>query len=134
MARMVRAKSSKALEVEERKAGGNYRAQLVSAARSLELHPKDQRAATLLRTLIPKDDEQQTTWMTLDDSLRGAEPFSDMKSLARLRDWLPRDWAKAVLLVPGQSAGLRCLCFDLNPRPTQRLCGIHADGLPRQAR
>lgn len=104
MARMVRAKSSAGLTMEKRKAGDSYRAQLVFASRLLELHPTEQHAVLLLN-LIPKGDEQQTVWMTLGDSLCSAEPVSDMKSLGRLGESLPRNLARAVLLVPDKLPG-----------------------------
>lgn len=100
MARMARAKSSAVLTAEKIQAGDSYRAQLVFAARLLQLRPTQRHAADLLLNLIPKDDGQQTTWMTLGDAMCGAERVSDMKSLGRLGESLPRDLAKAVLIVP----------------------------------
>jgi len=99
MARMARAKSSAVLAAEKRRAGDSYRAEVVFAARSFELRPTEQRAAVLLN-LIPQDDGQHTTWMTLGDSLCSAETVADMKSLARVGESLPRELARAVLLVP----------------------------------
>jgi len=105
MVRMARAKSSEALIAEKQKAGDSYRAQVVFAARSSELRPTDKGAAVLLLNLIPQDDGQQTTWMTLGDSLCDSESVADMKSLGRVGDRLPRDLAKAVLLVPDRLPG-----------------------------
>ena len=105
MARMARAKSSAAsaaLTAEKQKAGNSYRAQVIFTARSLEFHRTGQRVAVQLLNLIPKDDGQQNTWMTLGDSLCSSETVSDMKSLGRLGERLPRDLAKAVLLVPNK--------------------------------
>jgi hypothetical protein len=102
MAKMVRAKSSAVLIAEKQKAGNSYRSQVVFAARSVELHPTSQRDAILLLNLIPTDDAQQRTWMTFGDSLCSGETVSDMKSLGRLGEALPRDLAKAVLLVPNK--------------------------------
>ena len=99
MARMTRARSSAMLAAEKQRAEGSYRTQAVFAVRSFELHPTKQSAAVLLH-LIPKDDGQQTTWMTLGDSLCSGEPLADMKLLGRVRDALPHDLAKAVLLAP----------------------------------
>jgi hypothetical protein len=90
---------------EKEKAGDSYRAQVVLAARSLELRPTDKRAAVLLLNLIPQDDAQHTTWITLGDVLCSAESVSDMKSLGRLGERLPRDLARAVLLVPDKLPG-----------------------------
>lgn len=100
MARMARARSSAMVAAEKQKAGDSYRAQVVFAARSLELRPMDKKAAVLLLNLIPQDDAQHTTWMTLGDALCSGESAADMKSLGRLGEHLPRDLAKAVLLVP----------------------------------
>ena len=105
MARMARAKSTAFLGAEKRKAGDSYRAQLVFASRLLELHPEEQQAAVLLLNLIPQGDEQQTIWMTLGDALCSGESMSDMKSLGRLGESLPRKLARAVLLVPDKLPG-----------------------------
>jgi hypothetical protein len=105
MARMARAKSSVAVIAEKQKAGDSYRAQVIFAARSLELRPTDKAAAVLVLNLIPQDDGQQTTWMTLGDSLCDSESVADMKSLGRVGDRLPRDLAQAVLLVPDRLPG-----------------------------
>jgi hypothetical protein len=99
---MARAKSTAQLAAEKLKAGNDYRAMVVFASRSLELQPRSRRLATLLLGLIPRDDAQQTVWMTLGDSLCGTEPLSDMRSLGRLGGNLPRDLAEAVLVVPGR--------------------------------
>lgn len=100
MAKMARARSSAAVAVEKQKAGDSYRAQVAFAARSFELRPEDKKAAVLLLSLIPHDDGQHTTWMTMGDSLCSAESVADMKSLGRLGERLPHDLARAVLLVP----------------------------------
>lgn len=102
MARMARAKSSAALTAEKQKAGNSYRARVIFAARSLEFHRTGQRAAVQLLNLIPKDDGQQNTWMTLGDSLCSSETVFDMKSLGRLGASLPHGLSKAVLLVPNK--------------------------------
>ena len=100
MARMARAKSSPALAAEKTRAGDSYRSRVVFAARLLELRPHSQIAAVRLLELIPRDDEQQTVWMTLGDGLCKDEPVADMKSLGRLSEGLPRLLAQAVLLAP----------------------------------
>jgi hypothetical protein len=53
-----------------------------------------------LLNLVPQQDGQQAIWMTLGDSLCDAESMSDITSLGQLRDRLPHDLAKAVLLAP----------------------------------
>lgn len=65
----------------------------------------DKSAAVLLLNLIPVDDAQHTTWMTLGDALCSAESVADMKSLGGLGERLPHDLAKAVLLVPDKLPG-----------------------------
>jgi hypothetical protein len=100
MARMARAKSSAALPSLQQKAGDSYRAQVVSAARSLELDSAASRAAVTLLNLIPRDADQQSIWVTLGDSLYSGETVSDMKSLGQLGERLPRGLARAVLLIP----------------------------------
>lgn len=105
MARMAGAKSSAAVAAEKQKAGDSYRAQVVFAARSLELRPGDNKAAVLLLSLIPQDGGQHTTWMTMGDSLCSAESVADMGSLGGLGEHLPRDLARAVLLVPDKLPG-----------------------------
>ncbi len=102
MARMARAKSSAALASEKQKAGDGYRAQVVFAARSLELDSAASRAAVTLLNLIPRDPNQQSIWVTLGDSLCSAETVSDMKSLGQLGERLPRGLARAVSVVPNR--------------------------------
>lgn len=100
MARMARTKSSTALRAEKQKAGDSYRARVVFAARAFELRPTEQRTAILLLSLVPQNQAQHNTWMTLGDSLCSNEAIADMKSLAQIGENLPRDLAKAVLLAP----------------------------------
>lgn len=100
MAKIAHAESSAVATAAKQKAGDSYRAQVVFAARSLELRPGNKKAAVLLLSLIPQDDGQHTTWMTMGDSLCDAESAADMKSLGRLGERLPHDLARAVLLVP----------------------------------
>jgi hypothetical protein len=97
---MARAKSYAGVAAEKQEAGDSYRAQVIFAARSFELRPVDKKAAVLLLGLIPQDDGQHTTWMTMGDSQCSAESLADMKSLGGLGERLPRDLARAVLLVP----------------------------------
>ena len=100
IARASSASSLAALAKEKQNAGSSYRAGVVLAARSFELRPQDKHAALALLNLIPQDEGQHTTWMTMGDSLCDDESVADMKSMGKLRDHLPRDLAKAVLLVP----------------------------------
>lgn len=105
MTRMTRAKSSEAVIAGKQKAGDSYRAQVVFAARSFELRPRDRSAAVRLLNLLPQDDAQHTTLMTLGDSLCDQESVAEMKSLSRLEEHLGRDFARAVLLVPDRLPG-----------------------------
>lgn len=100
IAQMARAKSSAALTAQKTRAGDSFRSRVVFAARLLELRPHSKSAAVRLLELIPKDDEQQTIWITLGDSMCEDEPVADMKSLGRLGESLPHALAKAVLLAP----------------------------------
>lgn len=86
----------------ERKAaaGDGYRAQVVFAFRQFELDNSEKAAARQLLDLIPKDDDQRLTLLTLGDALCDSETISEMKSLARVRDGLPQEFARAVLLLP----------------------------------
>lgn len=102
MARTARAKSSSVVVEEKQKAGDSYRAQVVLAARSFELHLMDKNVAVLFLNLIPQDGAQHTTWLTMGDSLCGAEAVDEMKSLGALGDRLPHDLARAALLVPNK--------------------------------
>jgi hypothetical protein len=105
MARMAHGQSSAAVAAEKQKAGDSYRAQVVFAARSFELRPMDKGAAVRLLNLLPQDDTQHTTLMTLGDSLCDKESVAEMKSLSRIGERLGRDFAKAVLLVPDKLPG-----------------------------
>jgi len=80
----------------------DYRAQVVFASRWLELRPKEQEAAALLLSLLPKDERQQEILMTLGDSQCEKETISTMTLLGKLRDSLPHDWSTAVALMPGR--------------------------------
>jgi hypothetical protein len=100
IAHMALANSRAALAKAKHHAGENYRAEVVYAARSFELQPRDRDAAVSLLNLLPKDDTQHATLMTFGDSLCDGESDAEMKSLSRLGERLARDFAKAVLLAP----------------------------------
>jgi len=101
IAKVARASTIASMNANSKKAGDSYRARLVLAARRFELAPLSKNAAAVLLGFIPQNDEQQTVWMTLGDSLCDSEPVREMLSLSRVRDRLARDLAQAVLLVPG---------------------------------
>ena len=98
--RMSEAKSLSALVKAKSVAGNSYFAEIVLTARSFELRPNDRNAALSLLNLLPQDEVQHGTLMTLGDSLCDDEGVAEMFSLSRIRDGLGRDFAKAVLLVP----------------------------------
>jgi hypothetical protein len=98
MAKMARASSATVLTEERNHAGNSYRAQVVFAFRLFELRPTNRDAAEALLKMIPQGDEQQAVLMTLGDSLCDSEDVADMRALGRVRDALPRDLSRAVLL------------------------------------
>ena len=100
MAKMVRAISAAELVAERGKAGDSYLARVVFAARQFELYPEKHDAALLLLNLIPNSNEQQFALASIGDSLCGAESYRDMKTLGQIKEHLPHDLAKAVLLAP----------------------------------
>jgi hypothetical protein len=102
---MARAKSLADLKADKRKAGNSYRAQLVFAARTLEIDANNKSAAADLLGLIPKDESrpEQAVWLDLleiDQDPNRCLPDSDLKPPGRLQYHLPRLLATAVLLVP----------------------------------
>jgi len=100
IAQMARANSVEAMVRLKPTAGSGDRANLVFAFRSFELRPHDRLAAAKVLSLIPGNGEQDFDWHTFGDSLCDAESVRDMKTLAGLGDRLPRDLARAVLIVP----------------------------------
>ncbi len=102
IARMARAVSTAELAAYKGKAGTSYRARFVFAAKQFELKSERRDVALMLLNLIPKDDEQQQMLMTLGEHHCETESYHEMKSLAQLAERLPRDLARAVLLVPAK--------------------------------
>jgi hypothetical protein len=100
IAKMARAISTAELAAHKSKAGESYRAQVVYAVKLSELEPQRHDAAVLLLILIPKDDEQQRIITALGEHHCETESYHEMKLLAQLAERLPRDLARAVLLVP----------------------------------
>jgi hypothetical protein len=100
IAKMARAVSTAELAAHKLNAGESYRAQLVYAAKLLELAPQRQDAAVLLLNLIPIDEQQQHVLMTLGEHHCETEPYHDMKLLEQLEERLPRDLTRAVMMVP----------------------------------
>jgi hypothetical protein len=105
MGRMARANSPAELKARKQKAGDGYRAQVIFAARMLEIEPSDKSAADSLLGLIPEssDDLHEAVWLELDELPEcpsGRVSDSDLKALDLLQYHLPRLLARAVLLVP----------------------------------
>jgi hypothetical protein len=101
---MASAKTPAELKARRQKAGDSYRSQLVFAARMLEI-TQNERAAQSLMDLLPKDEfgPEQAVWLSLDQLQNcpsGRIPDSNLNSLYQLQSRLPRDAARAVLLVP----------------------------------
>jgi hypothetical protein len=105
MAGMANAKSSAALVIGKRNAGDSYRAKVVFAFRLFELHPADPSAASAALHLIPQNQDQNHVWHSFNIVICQSESEKDMRTLGRLGADLPRDLAKAVLLVPDRMLG-----------------------------
>lgn len=105
MGRMARANSPAELKERKQKAGDSYRAQVIFAARMLEIDPNNKSAAESLLNLIPESIESphEAVWLELDELPEcpsGGVPGSDLKALDLLQYHLPRLLARAALLVP----------------------------------
>ncbi|MGD0479203.1 MAG: hypothetical protein ABSA42_03465 [Terracidiphilus sp.] len=105
MAAMARAKTPAALKASKEKAGDSYRAQLIFAARMLEIDPRNKTAAESLLNLLPKDEfgPEQTAWLDLaqlEQCPSGGPYVGESKPLDVLEYHLPRLAARAVLLAP----------------------------------
>ncbi len=97
---MVRARSSADLLSAKRKAGTDYRAQLVFAYRAFELRPGSLADAERLLKLIPQKEAEQEIVLTLGEALCEDESISEMTFLSHVRDGLAHQLAKAVGVVP----------------------------------
>lgn len=121
MAAMARAKSPARLKACKEKAGNGYRAQLIFAARMVEIDPGNKAAAESLLDLLPKDDEDpaQAAWLDLtqlEQCASGNISSADEVSLDTLQYHLPRLAAAAVLLVPEKMFDyVSYTLFSLNP-------------------
>jgi hypothetical protein len=100
MANMARAKSLAELKTWKQKAGDSYRAQIVYTFRFFELHPADRNAALSVFSLIPPKKDQEVSYYAFATSLCHDESERDELSLAELGWRIPRDLARAVLVVP----------------------------------
>jgi hypothetical protein len=107
MAAVSNAKSEASLGHWKQRAGTSYRAGVVLASRLFERRASDDHsAANGLLALVPPDKQKESDWHTFGDSLCNREPVSEMTALAKLQARLPRDLARAVLVVPKKNARL----------------------------
>jgi hypothetical protein len=102
---MARETSASKLLSKKIKGPDTYFANVVRNARLMELRPSRDTAISLL-DLIPKGVEQEEVWLTLRDDC--AEFAADVKVLGRLRDDLPRDLSRAVMLAPEKLPDYLC--------------------------
>jgi hypothetical protein len=102
MVQLVHARPSEAAAIVAGTEASDYRTKLAAAAIQLELQPQSENAGRTLLELLPKSDEQQADLMTLGDQLCASESMVDMKILGKLRDRIPRDFARAASLVPSK--------------------------------
>jgi len=100
MGRMARAKSVAELVEAKPKTDGDYAVQAVFAVRRFEIMPSSKHAAMLLLNAIPRNEDEQNTWMNMGSSQCDQEPVQDITSLAALADRFARDLARAAILVP----------------------------------
>jgi len=102
---MARANTPAALKERKDEAGDSYRAQLIFAARMLEIDPGSKMAAESLLNLLPKDEfgPEQTAWLDLaqlEQCPSGGPYVDESESLDVLEYHLPRLAARAAVLAP----------------------------------
>jgi hypothetical protein len=105
IAAIARAKTPSDLKLRKQNAGDGYRAQLIYAVRMFEIDPDSRTSAESLLKLLPKDrlsPEQDVCLdlVHLEACPSGGIPDSDLEPLFKLQPRLPRDAARAVILVP----------------------------------
>ena len=98
IAKMGRAQSTRVLAEASKSAGDSYEARLLYAYSSFHLNPRKKSDAERLLALIPSDKAEELAVLTMGDSQCDEEPIADMESLGRVRDGIPREFARAVLL------------------------------------
>jgi hypothetical protein len=101
-AEMAQAKSTEELKEWMKEAGDSYLAQSVYAFRFFELQPMDTSASSSILGLIPKDEQQDSMWHSLEISLCHGESMPDMLALSKLLMRMPHDLAMAVIIVPSK--------------------------------
>ena len=100
LAKVSRSTSGIEILVEEKKFGSEYIFRVVASARRLELNFDPQHAAAALLSTMPKDELQHLAWLTLGDMQCDEESMQDMQALAGVKDRLPHNVSRAVILHP----------------------------------
>ena len=105
VAAIARAKTPSELKMRKQHTGDSYRAPLIFAVRMFEIDPQSRISAESLLKLLPKDDSspEEAVWLDLvhmETCPSGRFTDSDLMPLFKLQPRLPRDVARAVLLVP----------------------------------
>jgi len=118
MVGMANAKSTKALLTLRQRAGDGYRIKVVFAFRLFELHPTDVSAASAVLDLIPQNDEQDIVLHSLSYGLEcNTRSEEDGHALAVLGAGLPRDLARAIMLVPDKMSAYVSYAYASAPDP-----------------
>jgi hypothetical protein len=95
LARIARTQSPQVLSQLGALAGDTYLAKLVFAFRMFELEPSSDSGAGVIG-LIPRNQDQERLWHSLNGLLCDQESLADVKSLGSLQDRLPHVLAKAI--------------------------------------
>ena len=83
---------------------------MIVAERTFVLGPTADSAKALLG-LLPSTPKEQAHVQELGDFLCRDESLGDVKLLAKVRDSLPADWARAVVIVPGKMQAYIAFAF-----------------------
>jgi hypothetical protein len=100
LARMAHTNSSPALKRLGALVDGSYRSKLIFAFRLFEIGPAETGSALKVIELIPRNQDQDAVWHSLEGPLCDQESVEDIKALGRLEARLPHDLAKAVDMHP----------------------------------
>jgi hypothetical protein len=92
-------------------AGDSYSARLVLAFRMFEIQANVDSALKVIE-LIPRNQDQDRVWHSLDGLLSGQESVVEMKSLGKLQARLPHDLAKAIDLQPAEMYRFVSYAYD----------------------
>lgn len=112
LARMAGAKSLLELRKLKASSGNEYRSSLVFAFRAFEIDQTGLKSASRVSALIPKNEDQNATWHSLNGMLCGQETVEEIKSLGSLQDRLPRDLAQAVDIDPDKMYDFVSYAYD----------------------